>query len=207
MKNKKASPIIKFAVSNEARLILASGSPRRIELLKMLGCKFKIIPSKIEEKINPRLSPIQNVKRLSRQKALDVASRVVEGIIIAADSIVVLNGEILGKPKNIKDAEKMLRKLSNKEHQAITGVAVINAKTKKIAQDTAITRVRIRKLNKGLIKRYFEAVNPLDKAGAYAIQENGAMLIETINGSYSNVIGLPLDKLNKLLEKFGVSLL
>ncbi len=191
----------------EVKLILASGSPRRIELLKMLGCKFKIIPSKIEEKINPRLSPIQNVKRLSRQKALDVASRVVEGIIIAADSIVVLNGEILGKPKNIKDAEKMLRKLSNKEHQAITGVAVINAKTKKIAQDTAITRVRIRKLNKGLIKRYFEAVNPLDKAGAYAIQENGAMLIETINGSYSNVIGLPLDKLNKLLEKFGVSLL
>lgn len=176
-------------------------------MLKRLGCKFQIVPSKIEEKINPRLSPIQNVKRLSRLKALDAASKISDGIIIAADSIVVLNGEILGKPKDMKDAEKMFQKLSSKEHLAITGVTVIDAETKKIAQSAAVTKIKFHNLNKNLIKRYFKLVNPLDKAGAYAIQENGAMLIESISGSYSNVIGLPLDKLNQLLGKFGVSLM
>ncbi|MDO8663569.1 MAG: Maf family protein, partial [Candidatus Wildermuthbacteria bacterium] len=95
----------------KVKLILASRSPRRIRLLKMLGWKFKIMPSRIKEKINPRLSPIQNVKNLSRQKAQAVAAKASDGIIIAADSIVVLNGEILGKPKNIKESEKMLQKL------------------------------------------------------------------------------------------------
>ena len=191
----------------KVKLVLGSGSPRRIELLKILGCKFQIIPSKIKEKISPRLSPIQNVKRLSRLKALDAASKISDGIIIAADSIVVLNGEILGKPKDMKDAEKMFQKLSSKEHLAITGVTVIDAETKKIAQSAAVTKIKFHNLNKNLIKRYFKLVNPLDKAGAYAIQENGAMLIESISGSYSNVIGLPLDKLNQLLGKFGVSLM
>ena len=100
-----------------------------------------------------------------------------------------------------------LQKLSSKEHLAVTGVTVIDAKTKKIAQSAAVTKIKFHNLNKNLIKRYFKLVNPLDKAGAYAIQENGAMLIESISGSYSNVIGLPLDKLNQLLGKFGVSLM
>lgn len=186
------------------KLILASRSPRRIKLLKMLGCKFKVVPSQIEEKINPRLSPVQNVKNLSRQKALDVASRITDGIVIAADSIIVFNGKILGKPENMKDAEKTLQNLSNKEHLAITGITAIDAKRKKILQETTTTKIRFHKINKGIIKRYFETVNPLDKAGSYAIQENGAMLIESIKGSYSNVIGLPLNKLNQLLRKLGI---
>jgi septum formation protein len=188
-------------------IILASASPRRIALLKFLGCKFKIIRSKAEEKINPNLSPIQNVKRLSRIKALDVASRVSKGIIIAADTIVVFREKVLGKPKNKRKAQVMLRKLSGNEHKVITGITVIDAKTKDIKQTVVITRVKFRKLDKGLINRYIATGEPLDKAGAYGIQEKGSLLVESIKGDYFNVVGLPLNPLNQLLEKFGVSLI
>jgi len=190
------------------KLILASGSPRRIELLKKLGCKFQIIPSKIEEKINPHSSPIENIKNISRLKAIDVASRVSNGIIIAADTDNVLKGEILGKPRNKKEAREMLRKTSGKIQQVITVITVMDAKTKKILQDTIVTKVKFRKLNYNLIERYLNCgENLLDKAGAYAIQGKGALLIESIKGDYFNVVGLPLNALNKLLEKFGVSLM
>ena len=191
----------------KVKLILASGSPRRIELLRMLGCKFQIVPSKVEEKINPRLSPIENVKRLSRQKALDVASKISDGIIVAADTDVVLNGKILGKPKNKKEAKRILKDLSGKEHRVITGLAVIDAKTKKILQDTVVTKVKFRKLNNELIEKYIASGGPLDKAGAYGIQGRAALLVESIKGDYFNVVGLPLNALNQLLEKFGVSLI
>jgi len=194
--------------NKKVRLILASGSPRRIELLKKLGCKFQIIPSKIEEKINPHSSPIENIKNISRLKAIDVASRVSNGIIIAADTDNVLKGEILGKPRNKKEAREMLRKTSGKIQQVITVITVMDAKTKKILQDTIVTKVKFRKLNYNLIERYLNCgENLLDKAGAYAIQGKGALLIESIKGDYFNVVGLPLNALNKLLEKFGVSLM
>lgn len=191
----------------KVKLILASGSPRRIELLKMLGCKFQIISSKDEERINPRLSPIQNAKRLSRLKALSVASKISEGIVIAADTMVVLGKKILGKPKNKKEAQEMLEKLSGKEHRVITGVAIVNVKTKKIMQDVVITKVKFRKLNKNLIERYIASGEPLDKAGAYGIQGKGALLVESIKGDYFNVVGLPLSALNQLLKKFRTSLI
>jgi septum formation protein len=194
--------------NKKVRLILASGSPRRIELLKKLGCKFQIIPSKIEEKINPHSSPIENIKNISRLKAIDVASRVSNGIIIAADTDNVLKGEILGKPRNKKEDREMLRKTSGKIQQVITVITVMDAKTKKILQDTIVTKVKFRKLNYNLIERYLNCgENLLDKAGAYAIQGKGALLIESIKGDYFNVVGLPLNALNKLLEKFGVSLM
>ena len=207
MKKKKVNPIRKLIVSNGARLILASASPRRIELLKMLGCKFQIMPSKVEEKINPCLSPIQNVKRLSCLKALDIASKISGGIMIAADTVVILNGKILGKPKNKKEAARMLRNLSGKEHKVITGVAVVNAKTKKLLQDVVITKVKFRRLDRDLIEKYVASGKPLDKAGAYGIQGKGALLVESIEGDYFNVVGLPLNALNQLLEKFGINLL
>ena len=191
----------------KVKLILASGSPRRIELLKMLGCKFQSIPSKVEEKISPHLSPIQNVKRLSRLKALDVASKVSDGIVIAADTEVVLNKKIFGKPKNKKEAQEMLKTLSGKEHRVITGLAIIDAKTKKTLQDVVITKVKFRKLNKNLIEKYVATGEPLDKAGAYGIQGKGSLLVESIRGDYFNVVGLPLNALNQLLEKFGISLI
>ena len=193
--------------NKKVKLILASASPRRIELLKILGCKFQVIPSKIEEKINPRLSPIQNIKRLSYFKALDVAEKISDGIVIAADTDVVLNGKILGKPKNKKEAYKMLKSLSGKEHQIITGVAVVNVKTKKLFQDVVITKVKFRKLNKSLIEKYIVSGESLDKAGAYGVQGSGFLLVESIKGDYFSVIGLPLNALNQLLKKFGINLL
>lgn len=191
----------------KVKLILASGSPRRIELLKMLGCKFKVIPSQIEEKISLRLSPTQNVKRLSRLKALDVASKVSDGIVIAADTEVVLNKKIFGKPKNKKEAQEMLKNLSGKTHQVITGLAVTDGKTKRTLQDVVITKVKFRKLDKNLIDKYIASSEPLDKAGAYGIQGKAALLVESIKGDYFNVVGLPLNALNQLLEKFGISLI
>jgi len=167
----------------------------------MLGWKFHIIPSRIEEKINPSLSPIENVKKLSLQKALDVSSRVSVGVVIAADTIVVSNRKVLGKPKNRKIALEMLKKLSGKEHQVITGLAVVDVKTKKVLQKAVITKVKFQKLNKDLIEKYIASGESLDKAGAYGIQGGGALLIESIKGDYFNVVGLPLNALNNLLEK------
>jgi septum formation protein len=173
----------------------------------MLGCKFQIIPSKNEGKINPRLSPIQNAKNLAKAKSLDVASKISEGVIVAADTVVVFGKKILGKPKNKKEAEKMLKKLSGKEHQVITGLAIVDAKTKKILQDVVVTRVKFKKLDKDLIEKYIKSEESLDKAGAYGIQGKGALLVESIKGDYFNVVGLPLNTLNQLLEKFGISLI
>ena len=165
------------------------------------------MPSKVKEKINPRLSPIQNVKRISRLKVLDVASKISDGIVIAADTEVILDKKILGKPKNKKEAYKMLKNLSGKEHRVITGLAVVDAKTKKLLQDIVVTKVKFRKLNKDLIERYVASGEPLDKAGAYGIQGKAALLVESIKGDYFNVVGLPLNALNQLLEKFGISLI
>lgn len=188
-------------------LILASGSLRRIELLKSLGCKFKVIPSRAEEKINSCLTPTENVKRLSRAKALDVASKASEGIVIAADTIGVFKGKILGKPKNKKEAKSMLKRLSGKEHEVITGITVIDVKTNKIRRTVVTTRVKFRKLNEKLIDHYIATGEPLDKAAAYGIQGKGSLLVESVKGDYFNVVGLPLNHLNQLLEKFGESLL
>lgn len=191
----------------KVKLILASGSPRRIELLKKLGCKFRVIPSKVEEKINPSLSPTENARRISCLKALDAASKISEGIVIAADTMVVLNRKILGKPKNKKEARAMLQKLSAKEHRVITGIAVVDMKTKAIKQSAVTTKVKFRKLNQNLIEKYIKSGEPQDKAGAYGIQGKGASLVESIKGDYFNIVGLPLNTLNQLLEKFGISLI
>lgn len=191
----------------KVKLILASGSPRRIELLKKLGCKFRVIPSKVEEKINPSLSPTENARRISCLKALDAASKISEGIVIAADTMVVLNRKILEKPKNKKEARAMLQKLSAKEHRVITGIAVVDMKTKAIKQSAVTTKVKFRKLNQNLIEKYIKSGEPQDKAGAYGIQGKGASLVESIKGDYFNVVGLPLNALNQLLEKFGISLI
>jgi len=189
------------------KIILASASPRRIELLRQLGCKFRVMPSRVEEKINPRLSPVRNAKRLSHSKTLDVASRLSKGIVVAADTIVVFRRNILGKPKNKKEAQRMLKMLSGNEHRVITGITVIDAKTRKTKQAKVVTRVKFRKLDKKIINRYIATGEPLDKAGAYGIQGKGSLLVEEIKGDYFNVVGLPLNCLNQILEEFETSLL
>ena len=190
------------------KLILASSSPRRKELLKMLGVKFKIIPSQIkEEEIDRNLSPKDYVRRLSYLKAFDVASKTSNAIVIGVDTVVVFENKILGKPQTKKKAIEMLKKLSGKMHLVITGITVINTATKQIAQDAVITKVKFGKLDKNLITKYVFTREPLDKAGAYGIQGKGSLSVESIDGDYFNVVGLPLYKLNRLLKNFGAFLL
>ena len=196
-----------MANNKRRRLILASSSPRRRELLEKLGCSFQVMPSQVGESINEALAPDEYVKELSRLKALNVASRVSNGIIIAADTVVVLDGVILGKPETSEKAQQMLRALSGKEHQVVTGVVVVDAKTKMMEQEVVTTNVKFRKLSDNLINRYVDTGEPLDKAGAYAIQGKGALLVESIEGCYYNVVGLPLVTVSKLLEGFGAGLI
>jgi len=188
-------------------IVLASSSPRRKKLLKALDCHFQVIPSNIEEKIDPSLSAKENALKIARLKALDVGQKIGEGIVVAADTLVTLEGEIFPKPKNKNEARKMLRKMSAKEHQVITGLVVFNPKKKKLLKKAVVTKVKLIPLSEEIIEDYLKTEEFQDKAGSYAIQGKGALLIDSIKGDYYNVIGLPLSVLNKLLGKFGISLL
>jgi septum formation protein len=187
------------------KIILASASPRRKMLLEQIGLKFKVVSSNVEEKITKKKKPCEIVKNNALKKAEDVASRH-HGLIIAADTIVVCGGKILGKPKDKKEAEKMLSFLSGKWHEVFSGVVVLNTRTKEKVVKCVKTRVKMKKLSKDEIKAYVATKEPLDKAGAYAIQGLGTLLIDKIEGSYTNVVGLPLEALGDVLKKFGVKI-
>lgn len=188
------------------KLILASASPRRKELLKILGLNFEIIPSMVEEKIIGK-EPTLIATSLAEQKAQDVAKRVEEGIVIGADTIVALEGTILGKPESKEEAVRMLSMLSGKEHHVITGIALIDVVTKKTLVDYELTKVFFRDLTAEEIENYVRTNEGLDKAGAYAIQGIGSILVKGIEGCYFNVVGLPLTKIYLLLQKFGIDIL
>ena len=182
------------------QIILASGSPRRSALLKSLGWKFKVQPAEIKEKIKPQWSARQNARYLSRQKALAIAAGLRTGLVIAADTLVAIDNRILGKPRTLTEARKMLRQLSGCEHRVMTAVTVIDIASGKMKQKTVTTKVKFKQLDQQTINRYLAKVNPLDKAAAYAIQEHGDFLIESIRGDYHNVMGLPLKALKELWE-------
>lgn len=182
------------------RLILASSSPRRVELLQKLGIDFEVVPSRIDEKSVKFDDPEELCKRLALMKARDVAKRR-EGIIVAADTIVVFKGEVLGKPKDEKEAKTMLRMLSGNEHVVMSGIAVIDTNSGKEIVDVVKTRVKFRKLKKEEIDSYVESGEPLDKAGAYAIQGKAASFVKEIHGCFYNVVGLPLARLVEMLSK------
>jgi len=184
------------------KIVLASKSPRKKELLKQFGIKFTVDVSNIEEKVNPKLEPKQVAKQLSLIKAKDVARRHEDAIIIAADTFVVLDNEIIGKPKSEGDAKKILKKLSNKPHLVMTGFTVIDTKTGRTITKSVETKVYFKKLTTNEIDNYVKSGEPLDKAGAYGIQDDfGAVFVKKINGCYYNVVGLPLAKLyNSLME-------
>ena len=184
------------------QLILASKSPRRAQLLNQVGVKFKIIPSHIDESIHLSANPVQAVRQLALAKAQSVADKRNTGIIIGADTIVVINRKILGKPKNQADACRLLIQLSGKTHQVITGIAVIDAKTKTKKVSHCITSVRFCKLTKKAIDEYIATGDPFDKAGGYGIQGKGALFVACITGDYFNVVGLPLVSLFRLLDSF-----
>jgi septum formation protein len=182
------------------QVILASRSPRRIELLKEIIPNFEVIPSSVEEIFQSDLSPRDNAIAVAYAKALDVSKNHPGHFIIGADTIVVLNNEIIGKPRDADDARNILKRLSGKRHQVITGVVVI---LKGPMKDAGVSDVNIRVLNDDEIARYVETGEPMDKAGAYAIQGKGAFMVDSYSGSYSNIVGLPLDTVKTLLREAG----
>jgi len=192
-----------------AKFILASASPRRAELLTQVGLEFDIVPSNIEEIINDGDSPSEIVMKLSRQKALDVAKNLGakgECFVIGADTIVA-SDKILGKPASKEEAFNMLRMLSGRQHKVMTGVTVVNTETMEYRSDFEETSVFVKDLTESEINSYIASGEPFDKAGGYGIQGMGALLIERIEGCYFNVVGLPLLRLSKMLEKFNIHLL
>ncbi len=188
-------------------LILASASPRREELLRQAGCAFTVIASEAEEENDRPLPPAELAIDHALAKARDVALRASPGdVVVGADTIVVLDGQVFGKPRDLADARRMLAALAGREHQVITGVAVAYGGA--AWTDFAVTAVRFRAVGQEEIERYLAGGEPLGKAGAYAIQGVGALLVEGITGCYTNVVGLPLVTLDKLLRRaVGVGLL
>jgi len=177
-------------------IFLASKSPRRRKLLKQLGLNFKSFSIELEEKIHRGEKPSVSVKRLSLEKLTKAKSLIKQGIIITADTIVVLDGKVIGKPESKKKAEAYLKKLSGRVHTVYTGFSVYNSVSQKVITGYEKTKVKFRRLNKNEIKDYVKSGSPMDKAGAYGIQDDfGAVFVERINGCYYNVVGLPLTKL------------
>lgn len=184
-------------------LILASSSPRRYELLKQLGLDFGVIPSKIDEDIISGESPRAHVIRLAEAKALEVGNQYPDAWVIGADTIVFVDGMILGKPKAQEEALEMLRLLSGKEHRVLTGVCVNNLRKGRGDCEAVETTVRVKSLSQVEMDWYIRTGEPFDKAGGYGIQGVGSFMIESINGSYTNVVGLPMCELIQMLNRLG----
>ena len=189
------------------QIILASASPRRKNLLERLELNVKVVPSRVEEKLNPRLKGVSQAESLSKQKAEAVAKHYKDSIVLAADTLVLLGESILGKPKDINDAKRMLRKLSGKKHIVVTGYTIIETSTRKSITKSEVTDVYFKELSKYEIDHYVKKENTLDKAGAYAIQGIGSIFIEKIEGDYFNVVGLPMFSVAKSLKRLGFEIL
>lgn len=188
-------------------IILASASPRRKEILENTNTKFEIIKSEIDEVILDNELPSQVVMRLAFEKSIDIALKHPDILVIGADTVVVLNNNILGKPKDSSDAFNMIKQLSGKTHQVITGISLINLNANQKIIDYVVSNVKFKNLSEEDIKDYIQTNESLDKAGAYGIQGFGAMLVEEIQGDYFNIVGLPISRLSDLLKKhFNINL-
>ncbi len=185
------------------KIILASASPRRQTLFHQIGFDFEVRQSSIEEVFDKTKTPEENVIRLAEAKVLDIAKEIDDAFIIGADTIVVLNGEMMGKPVDDRDAFRMLNKLSGREHKVFTGFAIVDKPSNKIVSNVEITSVKFRDLEDEEILEYVKSKSPADKAGAYGIQDDyGAVFVERINGCFYNVVGFPLTKFYITLQKF-----
>lgn len=185
-------------------LILASSSPRRRDLLSALGLQFQVVIPEIREIPSPHEPARDFALRVAEKKALVVGDKFPQAWVIGADTVVVLEGEILGKPKNRDEAKRMLQQLANREHIVITGYALVKVADGKKTGGVEETRVKIDSLEEREIDWYVNTGEPLDKAGGYAIQGKGAFMVEWIEGSYTNVVGLPLCQIMRLLKEAGV---
>lgn len=183
------------------KIILASSSPRRKEILENANVKFDIIKSEIDEVILDNELPSQVVMRLAFEKCIDIAAKHRESLVIGADTVVVLDDIILGKPKDIDEAIAMITQLSGKTHQVITGISLINLTANKKIIDYVVSNVKFKDLSAEDIKDYIQTNESLDKAGAYGIQGYGALLVEEIQGDYFNIVGLPISRLSDLLKQ------
>jgi nucleoside triphosphate pyrophosphatase len=192
--------------ANEKQLVLASASPRRQEFLTRLGYKFLAVPSRIDETSLPHESPEAHVLRLSREKALEVAGRRDQAgrFFLGSDTIVLCDHCILGKPATPAAATAMLRQLSAKSHQVITGYAIHDRLQGETRTDLVVTKVTFRQLTEEEIAGYIASGEPFDKAGSYAIQGGAAVFVTAIEGSYTNVVGLPLAEVVETLVDMGL---
>lgn len=188
------------------KIVLASASPRRKKLLSMIGLQFEVEASHLPETIDKTLTPHALVKQLSKAKAQFVAKKRKNTIVIAADTLVVLKGKILGKPHTQKEAQTMLKKLSGNSHLVITGFTIIDTASEKIVVRSVESTVYARKLTIKEINAYVKTKEPLDKAGAYGIQGKAAIFFEKVEGDFFNVVGLPIFSLAEELKKFGIEI-
>jgi len=193
-----------FQVKEGDSIILASESTRRVDILRTLGISFSIIPPNIDERRKKDESPKDFVLRMSYEKANKVGNLFPDKWVIGADTVVVLKGKILGKPKNDRDAFNMLKVLSGKWHRVITGYCVLNISRNITYRDAVETKVYVRDLSDDEIKRYIKTSEPFDKAGSYAVQGKGGYMVKEIKGSYANVVGLPICEVAEALLSLGV---
>lgn len=182
-------------------LILASQSPRRAELLGRLGLEFDVRPADIDEAYIDHEMPADHAERLAREKALKLAREAPDALVIGSDTIVILDSDVLGKPRDREDAVRMLERLGGREHEVYTAVAVVRGDRVESALERV--RVRFRPLSRAMAERYVDTGEPMDKAGAYGIQGYGSALVEGIDGDYFAVMGLPVVLTLKLLERHG----
>jgi septum formation protein len=187
---------------NGKRLILASSSPRRAQLLKLIGLEFEVVASQLNEDEEIYTIPEVHVLELAQKKALKVAETIDDGVVVGADTIVVLEGEILGKPASAREAHKMLRQLSGKTHTVYTGFALVERPSGNMLSDYERTQVTFRELTEEEIARYVNTESPLDKAGAYGIQDQSAVFVTRVHGCFYNVMGFPLAKFYTRLQSF-----
>jgi septum formation protein len=184
--------------------ILASASPRRNELLRQLGVEFKIIPSDATEIQHEQLTARESSQVNAYRKARAVAKKHPDALVLGADTLVHLGTTLLGKPSNLEEAYQMLEQLQGRTHHVVSAVCLLHLRQhrqKVFAESTAVTFFPLDAIQ---IRRYLNVVNPLDKAGAYAIQEKGDMIVDHIEGSYTNVVGLPVERLTEELERWGM---
>ena len=186
-------------------LILASASPRRAELLRQLKLKFQVVSSDAAEILDEQLSPLELCQINAHRKARAVAKKNPDSLVLGADTLVFLAGEIMGKPISPADAERMLTRLQGRTHQVVTGISLIHLRAHRERLFAVSTDVTFRPLDEKQISDYLSKINPLDKAGAYAIQEHGDMIVSEISGSFSNVVGLPVEGVGDELKSWATS--
>jgi len=185
------------------RWILASASPRRAQLLRELGVDFDIIPGQAEELHPEYLTPSEICQINAHRKARWVGHKHPDALVIGADTVVCLDNRIFGKPATMAEAEEMLSALRGRTHTVVTGVCLLELRSHRQKMFAVVTSVKFRPLEIGQIRNYLSKVDPLDKAGAYGIQEEGELIIESISGSFSNVMGLPMERLREELAAWG----